>query len=195
MTTSTEETLRLTVAALMHATGESKTDLAAGTGLTQPKVSRRQLGQTSWTLADCDALAAHYGMNVLQLLAGPTVACESLPPERRRSSNTSQPPNRPQTRPPPQHRLANSKNQSHYNLNSPDHAFCVASPPQNKSKDSPSTWTKQNALALPQAPPPHSLKSPRPNARDIAAHSPNGLVTRVKVSGSSCVKVSAKNVL
>lgn len=73
MRTSTEETLRLTVAALMHAAGESKTDLAAGIGLTQPKVSRRQLGHTSWTLADCDALAAHYGMNVLQLLAGPTV--------------------------------------------------------------------------------------------------------------------------
>ncbi|MFK0288539.1 transcriptional regulator [Streptomyces sp. NPDC090499] len=73
----------------MHAAGESKTDLAAGIGLTQPKVSRRQLGRTSWTLADCDALAAHYGMNVLQLLAGPTAACEALPPERRRSSGTS----------------------------------------------------------------------------------------------------------
>ncbi|MFG2971194.1 helix-turn-helix domain-containing protein [Streptomyces sp. NPDC048288] len=91
MRTSTEETLRLTVAALMHAAGESKTDLAAGIGLTQPKVSRRQLGQTAWTLADCDALAAHYGIGVLQLLAGPTAACEALPPGHRRTQSASTP--------------------------------------------------------------------------------------------------------
>lgn len=73
-----EESLRLTVAALMQATGESQRDLAVVLGLTQTQVSRRQAGTTAWSLRDCDVLAAHYGIGPLDLLAGPTRACEAL---------------------------------------------------------------------------------------------------------------------
>ncbi|WP_331748201.1 helix-turn-helix transcriptional regulator [Streptomyces sp. NBC_00648] len=72
-----EESLRLTVAALMQATGESQRDLAVVLGLTQTQVSRRQAGTTAWSLRDCDVLAAHYGIGSLELLAGPTRACEA----------------------------------------------------------------------------------------------------------------------
>lgn len=83
------ETLQLTVAALMHATGDSQGELAACLGLTQTQVSRRQAGYTAWTLDDCDKLAAHFRLPVLDLLAGPTRACELLPAERRRTARTA----------------------------------------------------------------------------------------------------------
>ncbi|GAA0616931.1 helix-turn-helix transcriptional regulator [Streptomyces crystallinus] len=79
-----EESLRLTVAALMQATGQSQRDLAEVLGLTQTQVSRRQAGTTAWSLRDCDVLAAHYGIGPLDLLAGPTRACEALPAAARR---------------------------------------------------------------------------------------------------------------
>ncbi|MFF1481053.1 helix-turn-helix domain-containing protein [Streptomyces sp. NPDC058301] len=72
-----EESLRLTVAALMQATGESQRELAVVLGLTQTQVSRRQAGTTAWSLRDCEILAAHYGIGPLDLLAGPTRACEA----------------------------------------------------------------------------------------------------------------------
>ncbi|MFE1879374.1 helix-turn-helix domain-containing protein [Streptomyces diastatochromogenes] len=81
---SLDERVRSTVAALLHATGESQTDLAAALGVSQAQVSRRQSGTAVWSLADCDAVAAHYGIDVLELLAGPTRATESLSEERRR---------------------------------------------------------------------------------------------------------------
>ncbi|MGW2541189.1 helix-turn-helix domain-containing protein, partial [Kitasatospora sp. NPDC001574] len=62
MALSTLETLRLTVAALRQRTGESQAQLAAGVGLTQDKVSRRQAGAQAWTLDEVDALARHWGM-------------------------------------------------------------------------------------------------------------------------------------
>ncbi len=81
-----EESLRLTVAALMQATGESQRSVAEALGLTQTQVSRRQSGVTSWTLRDVDTLAGHYGVAALDLLSGPTKACEALPAGRRRST-------------------------------------------------------------------------------------------------------------
>ncbi|WP_328883931.1 helix-turn-helix domain-containing protein [Streptomyces sp. NBC_00299] len=84
MAMSLDERVRSAVAALLHATGESQTDLAAALGRSQAQVSRRQSGTAVWSLADCDAVAAHYGIDVLELLAGPTRAMESLPAERRR---------------------------------------------------------------------------------------------------------------
>ncbi|MEU5436041.1 helix-turn-helix transcriptional regulator [Streptomyces sp. NPDC020719] len=78
-----EESLRLTVAALMQVTGESQTDVAAALGLSQTQVSRRQSGATAWSLRDCDVLAEHYGIGALDVLAGPTRACEALPVARR----------------------------------------------------------------------------------------------------------------
>ncbi|WP_268253304.1 helix-turn-helix domain-containing protein, partial [Streptomyces subrutilus] len=82
MAMSTEETLRVTVTAITHRTGEQQADVAAALGLTQSQISRRQRGLASWTLADCDRLAAHWGMPVLDLLAGPTHALTRLPADR-----------------------------------------------------------------------------------------------------------------
>ncbi|MFF4763200.1 helix-turn-helix domain-containing protein [Streptomyces sp. NPDC001292] len=81
---SLDERVRSAVAALLHATGESQTDLASALGVSQAQVSRRQSGTAAWSLTDCDAVASHYGIDVLDLLAGPTRAAESLPAERRR---------------------------------------------------------------------------------------------------------------
>ncbi|WP_256341160.1 acyltransferase [Streptomyces sp. TLI_105] len=74
----TEEILRLTVAALMSRSGERQGDLAAGLGLSQAQVSRKQSGSAHWSLEDVDLLAAHYGLAVLDLLAGPTHAVDVL---------------------------------------------------------------------------------------------------------------------
>ncbi|NGO43067.1 helix-turn-helix domain-containing protein [Streptomyces ureilyticus] len=85
---SLEESLRLTVAALMQVTGDSQRSVAGVLGLTQTQVSRRQSGAISWSLRDVDVLAEHYGIGVLDLLGGPTRACEALPTGRRRSVRT-----------------------------------------------------------------------------------------------------------
>ncbi|MEU4489865.1 helix-turn-helix domain-containing protein [Streptomyces purpurascens] len=85
---SLEESLRLTVAALMQVTGDSQRSVAGVLGLTQTQVSRRQSGAISWSLRDVDVLADHYGVSALDLLAGPTRACEALPADRRRSVRT-----------------------------------------------------------------------------------------------------------
>ncbi|WP_371493431.1 hypothetical protein OG871_39270 [Kitasatospora sp. NBC_00374] len=77
MSLSTLQTLRITVAALRQVTEETQAQLAAGISLTQDKVSRRQSGASAWTLDDVDALAAHWGLDVLELLAGPTRATEA----------------------------------------------------------------------------------------------------------------------
>jgi hypothetical protein len=79
-----DELMRSAVAALLHAAGESQTDLAVALGVSQAQVSRRQSGAAAWSLADCDAVAVHYGIAAHDLLAGPTRAVEALPPERRR---------------------------------------------------------------------------------------------------------------
>ena len=80
-----EESLRLAVAALMQATGDSQRSVAAVLGLTQTQVSRRQSGVVSWSLRDVEVLAGHYGIGALVLLAGPTRACHLLPADRCRS--------------------------------------------------------------------------------------------------------------
>jgi transcriptional regulator with XRE-family HTH domain len=84
MVMNLEERVRSAVAALLHATGESQTALAAELGVSQTQISRRQSGTATWSLADCEAVAAHYGIDVLELLAGPTRATEALPSARRR---------------------------------------------------------------------------------------------------------------
>ncbi|MFI9788691.1 acyltransferase [Kitasatospora sp. NPDC051984] len=83
MALSTLETLRLTVAAIRQRTGESQRELATALDLTQDKVSRRQSGAQPWSLDEVDALALHWGMTPLDLLAGPTHAAQSLtwPPD------------------------------------------------------------------------------------------------------------------
>ncbi|MEV7941835.1 hypothetical protein AB0O82_37680 [Kitasatospora sp. NPDC088264] len=78
MTLSTLETLRLTIAAIKQRTGESQRQLATALGLTQDKISRRQSGAQPWSLDEIDALANHWGMRPLDLLAGPTHAAQHL---------------------------------------------------------------------------------------------------------------------
>ncbi|RZB19639.1 XRE family transcriptional regulator [Streptomyces sp. F001] len=85
MVLSSGERVRAAVAALMQLTGETQADLAAALGVSQAQVSRRQAGTAAWPLDDCDRVAAHYAIDVLDLLAGPTRACEDLPPTRRRT--------------------------------------------------------------------------------------------------------------
>lgn len=80
-----EERVRSAVAALLFATGESQSVLGAVLGVSQAQVSRRQRGAAAWTLADCEAVAAHYGIDVLDLMAGPSQATEALPTPRRRA--------------------------------------------------------------------------------------------------------------
>ncbi|WP_234351195.1 helix-turn-helix domain-containing protein [Streptomyces sp. H021] len=86
MVMGTEELLRLTVAALMARTGERQNVVAEALGLSQAQVSRKQAARQHWSLEDVDGLAAHYGLHVLDLLAGPTHAVGvlhgSIPPLR-----------------------------------------------------------------------------------------------------------------
>ncbi|KOV39887.1 acyltransferase, partial [Streptomyces sp. H036] len=74
MVMGTEELLRLTVAALMTRTGVRQNVVAEALGLSQAQVSRKQAGRQHWSLEDVDGLAAHFGLHVLDLLAGPTHA-------------------------------------------------------------------------------------------------------------------------
>ncbi|MGW9597733.1 helix-turn-helix domain-containing protein [Streptomyces chartreusis] len=76
---SLEERVRAAVAALLRAAGESQTQLAAALGVSQGQVSRRQSGSSAWSLTDCEAVAAHYGIDVLELLAGPSRDTEGAP--------------------------------------------------------------------------------------------------------------------
>ncbi|MFE1335850.1 helix-turn-helix domain-containing protein [Streptomyces microflavus] len=80
---STEQHLRVTVAALMYATGEDQRTLAEGLGLSQSQISRKQTGHAAWSLTDLDRLAAHYGMTVIDLLRGADHAVSRLPDGRR----------------------------------------------------------------------------------------------------------------
>ncbi|NEA40525.1 helix-turn-helix domain-containing protein [Streptomyces sp. SID11385] len=76
---SLSDRLRAAVVAVMFQTGESQRDLATVLGISQGQVSRRQSGSAAWSLDQCDVLAAHWGVDALDLLAGPTRACEALP--------------------------------------------------------------------------------------------------------------------
>ncbi|MFC8896641.1 helix-turn-helix domain-containing protein [Streptomyces cinereoruber] len=80
---STAAHLRLTVAALLYATGERQADLAAAVGITQGQVSRKQSGTALWSLDDLDRLSVHYGIPVPDLLCGADHAVRRLPVARR----------------------------------------------------------------------------------------------------------------
>ncbi|MFI1890510.1 helix-turn-helix domain-containing protein [Streptomyces jumonjinensis] len=80
---NSESTLRVTVAALMRACGDTQTSLAKGLRITQGQISRKQNGQAAWSLGDVDALSKHYGVPVPDLMSGPTRAVEMLPHIRR----------------------------------------------------------------------------------------------------------------
>ncbi|MFD5123618.1 helix-turn-helix transcriptional regulator [Streptomyces sp. NPDC058385] len=78
MDTSLAHQLRATVATLLHETGKSQAELADAIGVSPAQVSRRQSGSAAWSLDDCDALAAHFGIDVMDLLAGPSPAFQAL---------------------------------------------------------------------------------------------------------------------
>ncbi|MFK0297210.1 acyltransferase [Streptomyces sp. NPDC090442] len=88
--TGTEETLRLTIAALMRLTRERQGEVAAAIGTKPSAFSRKFGGQTKLTFDDADALAAHWGMPTLDLLAGPTHAADKLPERLRLPAGTQQ---------------------------------------------------------------------------------------------------------
>ncbi|MFD4535639.1 helix-turn-helix domain-containing protein [Kitasatospora sp. NPDC058397] len=80
---SSAESFRDTVASLLNATGETQTVLAGALGITQGQVSRKQNGSAAYTLDDVDAISAHYGIPVPELMCGPTHALSKLPRSRR----------------------------------------------------------------------------------------------------------------
>ncbi|MBT3078350.1 MULTISPECIES: helix-turn-helix transcriptional regulator [Streptomyces] len=82
MDTSLAHRLRATVATLLHETGESQAGLAEAIRVSQAQVSRRQNGAAPWGLDDCDLLAAHFGIDVMDLLAGPSPAFQALQRKR-----------------------------------------------------------------------------------------------------------------
>ncbi|CAM5618592.1 acyltransferase [Streptomyces diastaticus] len=134
---STEETLRLTVAALMQLTRERQPDVATAIGLTQPQLSRRQSGKASWTLSDCDRLAAHWGMSTLDLLAGPTHAADCLPTSRRPTAGTqtAMPLEPPTTAPPAPRRAAPAPTKE--TAAAPTPAAAPSSPPPTPHRTAP----------------------------------------------------------
>ncbi|MGW6890335.1 helix-turn-helix domain-containing protein [Streptomyces chartreusis] len=85
MDLSSGERVRTAIAALMQLTGESQADLATVLGVSQAQVSRRQSGTAAWPLDDCDRVAEHYRIDAVDLIAGPTRACERLSPALRRA--------------------------------------------------------------------------------------------------------------
>ncbi|MET7490208.1 hypothetical protein [Streptomyces sp. NPDC005538] len=75
---STLEALRGSVDALLTVTGQKQNQLAEGVGLPNYAVSRRQSGRsTPWSFDEADAIARHFGIPTLTLLAGAATACEA----------------------------------------------------------------------------------------------------------------------
>ncbi|MFE2914366.1 Clp protease/crotonase-like domain-containing protein [Kitasatospora indigofera] len=148
MSLSTLQTLRITVAALRQVTEETQGQLAAGIGLTQEKVSRRQSGATVWTLDDVDALAAHWGLDVLDLLAGPTRATEAYSTRRHRPGPGA-------------------------DAHSLPAAFAPAAPAQAKTRPTDQTPTPAAAAATP--PPAAALAPVVPVVLDVAVELDRGL--------------------
>ncbi|MFF2081771.1 helix-turn-helix domain-containing protein [Kitasatospora sp. NPDC058162] len=83
----THDLVRLAVRALLDATAESTTELAAVLGVNRSQASRRLNGQAAWSLEDCDRAAAHFGIPVLALFCGPFAAFQLLPADRRRPAS------------------------------------------------------------------------------------------------------------
>lgn len=146
MVMSTEETLRLTIGALMRRTGEAQGDLARALGQAQAQVSRKQSGRARWSLADVDLLAAHYQMPVLDLLAGPTHAAGRLPA----------------------HRLAATIGGAQTLLTTAD-VGATPPPPKRRRRPAPAVAPEPERPALtPEEPPPPVPTVPAPTDRDAA---------------------------
>lgn len=77
MPKSTLEILRESVDALLTLTGQLQKQLAQGIELPNYAVSRRQSGASPWSFDEADAIAQHFSIPTLKLLAGPKEACEA----------------------------------------------------------------------------------------------------------------------
>ncbi|MGW3928707.1 hypothetical protein ACWECC_11455 [Streptomyces microflavus] len=74
---STLEILRGSVEVLLTVAGQKQNQLAEGIGLPNYAVSRRQSGRSPWGFDEADAIAMHFGIPTLTLLAGAQTACEA----------------------------------------------------------------------------------------------------------------------
>ncbi|MFD5079658.1 hypothetical protein [Streptomyces sp. NPDC058371] len=74
---STLEILRGSVELLLTVAGQKQNQLADGIGLPTYAVSRRQSGRSPWSFDEADAIALHFGIPTLALLAGAETACEA----------------------------------------------------------------------------------------------------------------------
>ena len=84
--------LRRTIPALMGVHGENQSDLGDAIGLTQGQISRKLAGQAEITLADCDAIADHYGITTAQLLGSKrTAVAKSLAAKEKASGRGEDP--------------------------------------------------------------------------------------------------------
>lgn len=63
----------------LRARGIRQSDAARVLGLSQPALSDRLRGRTPFTLADLDALAAHLGVTVAELLEPPAELVDESP--------------------------------------------------------------------------------------------------------------------
>ncbi|MCX4826893.1 hypothetical protein OG883_45485 [Streptomyces sp. NBC_01142] len=79
---STLEILRGSVEALLTVAGQKQNQLADGIGLPNYAVSRRQSGRSPWGFDEADAIALHFGIPTLTLLAGAETACEAYASSR-----------------------------------------------------------------------------------------------------------------
>ncbi|MYS33661.1 hypothetical protein K388_06003 [Streptomyces sp. KhCrAH-43] len=83
---STLEVLRGAVEALLTIAGQKQNELADGIGLSDYAVSRRQSrrpeARSPWSFDEADAIARHFGMPTLTLLAGAETACEAYASSR-----------------------------------------------------------------------------------------------------------------
>lgn len=84
--------LRKTIPALLGVYGQSQADLGEAMGLTQGQVSRKIAGGSPFTLADCDAIAEHFGITTAQLLSGKrTAVAKSLAAKEKASGRGEDP--------------------------------------------------------------------------------------------------------
>ncbi|MGC5264092.1 hypothetical protein ACPXCO_24040 [Streptomyces cyaneofuscatus] len=74
---STLEILRGSVEVLLTVAGQKQNQLAEGISLPNYAVSRRQSGRSPWGFDEADAIALHFGIPTLTLLAGAQTACEA----------------------------------------------------------------------------------------------------------------------
>lgn len=71
-----------TVAQLKRMTGERNADLAVVVGVNTSAFSARMTGKTEWKLADVERLAEHWGVEISDLVMGPTHAAQAYDQRR-----------------------------------------------------------------------------------------------------------------